>query len=157
MLHITFDILTTVFMLTFCTRAPTACLRLLSRRRLWWFQLFHPRSSVVLAFPVSVARTRHEVTSVQEIQPPALSGCLLNVLCLAASNCKFPTTPWSVCNRLTCHEDPLISCRLIESTLTQSRHGRQRLVRLQTNGLVSRLQARRPTPMGKFLPRLHGN
>ena len=43
------------------------------------------RSSVVLAFPLSEPRTRLEVTLVLEIQPPALSGCLLTVLCLAAN------------------------------------------------------------------------
>ena len=39
----TFDLLTTVFMLTCWTRSVGACRRLLTRRRLWWFQLFHPR------------------------------------------------------------------------------------------------------------------
>ena len=53
-----------------------ACLHLLIRRRLWWFQLLHPGSSVVLAFALSVTRTMLEVTRLHKIQPPALSGYL---------------------------------------------------------------------------------
>ena len=45
-------------------------------------------SSVARRFPLSVARARHEVTRVQEIQPPALSGCLLIIPCPAAHDCN---------------------------------------------------------------------
>ena len=46
-------------------------------------------SSVALAFlPLSVARARHEVTRVQEIQPPAPSGGLLIIPCPAAHDCN---------------------------------------------------------------------
>ena len=62
-----FDLLTTVFMLTCCTRSLGACLRLLTRRRLWRLSSAPP--SVPLSysrFLLSAARTRHEVTRVQE-------------------------------------------------------------------------------------------
>ena len=39
-------------------------------------------------FPLPVVWRRHEVTRIQEIQPPALSGCLLTGLCMAASDCN---------------------------------------------------------------------
>ena len=79
-----FDFLTTVFMLT-CG----ACLRPLARRLLWRFSSAPP--SVPLScsrFPLSAARTRHEVSRVPKIRPPALSGCLITLPCLAANDCN---------------------------------------------------------------------
>ena len=68
------DLLTTVVMLTCCTRSFAVCLRLLTRRWLWRFFFFFQVLQLLL-----VARGRHDVTFVQEIQLPALSGCLLTI------------------------------------------------------------------------------
>ena len=69
-----FDLLTTAFMLTCCTRSLVACLRPMVRKQLWMFSTSAPLRPLLSysRFPLSAARTWHEATRVQEIQPPAL-------------------------------------------------------------------------------------
>ena len=77
------DLLISVVMLTCCTRSFAVCLRLLTRRWLWLFFFSSAPPWVSLSysrFLLLVARGRHDVTRVQNIQLPAFSGWLLTIV-----------------------------------------------------------------------------
>ena len=78
-----FDLLTTAFMLTCCTGSLVACLRLMTRRRLWKFSTSAPLPAPLSysRFPLSAARTWRAVSKRSSHQHSG--GCLLTVLCLA--------------------------------------------------------------------------